>query len=257
MPAIATPTSNIPTIGRTVFAHRGLSSQAPENTFAAFRKAVDAGADWIETDVDIISDGTPIIIHDTTLDRTTNRSGVIYDLESVDLESIDAGEWFDPAYAGERIPTLAGLIDFLNENSLNANIELKSNEQGRARSEQLVRAVVSELSNLDPDRQVIISSFSQPLLMKFNEIAPQYAIGVLYESNSFHDDWLSVLELCGATYVHMEDKDLTEQRVQSLSQAGYGVNAWTVNSVDRAEQLFNWGCTGVFTDIADQMQHLR
>ncbi len=251
------PTSNVPEIGRTIFAHRGVPSKAPENTFAAFRKAAEAGANWIETDVDLIGDGTPIIIHDTTLDRTTNRSGIIYDLTAHDLDSIDAGAWFGPEYAGERLPTLAQFIDFLNENSLNANIEIKQNEQGAARTEQLVRTVASELSRLNPDLQVIVSSFSQPLLMKFHEVAPQYAIGVLYETAALYDDWLSVLELCGATYIHLEDVALTQSRVRALSEVGYGVNVWTVNDVDRANQLFNWGCTGVFTDVADEMQHLR
>lgn len=251
------PTSNVPKIGRTIFAHRGLSSRAPENTAAAFRLASEVGADWVETDVDIIADGTPIIIHDTTLDRTTNRSGIIYDLDREKLQDIDAGSWFAPEFSGEKVLTLSEFIEYLNEHSLNANIELKQNEQGAARTERLIRAVVEELQHLDPERQVIISSFSQPLLMKFHQIAPEYAIGVLYESVALYDDWLSVLELCGATYIHLEDTGLTESRVRQLTEAGYGVNVWTVNSVDRANQLFNWGCTGVFTDIADKMQHLR
>ena len=89
--------------------------------------------------------------------------------------------------------------------------------------------------------------------MKFHEHAPQYAIGVLYETVALYDDWLSVLELCGATYIHVEDAGLTQGRVRQFVDAGYGVNVWTVNANDRANQLFNWGCSGVFTDNADRM----
>ena len=246
------PTSNAPEFDRTVFAHRGLSSKAPENTFAAFTLAADSGATWLETDVDILADGTPILIHDTTLDRTTNHSGSLYELTAEDLPHIDAGSWFSPEFSGEKIPTLHEFIEFLNERGMNANIEIKQNEQGAARTQQLVEAVARELANLDPDRQVVVSSFSQPLLMKFHEHAPQYAIGVLYETVALYDDWLSVLELCGATYIHVEDAGLTQGRVRQFVDAGYGVNVWTVNANDRANQLFNWGCSGVFTDNADR-----
>ena len=168
MPMPGEPTSNVPKFNRTVFAHRGLSSRAPENTFAAFALAANSGVTWIETDVDILADGTPILIHDTTLDRTTNHSGSLYELTAEDLPHIDAGSWFSPEFSGEKIPTLREFIEFLNERGMNANIEIKQNEQGAARTQQLVEAVASELAHLDPERQVVISSFSQPLLMKFH-----------------------------------------------------------------------------------------
>ncbi len=247
------PTSNVPKIDRTIFAHRGLSARAPENTMAAFALAADAGAQWIETDVDILADGTPILIHDTTLDRTTNRTGSIYDLSVQDLPGIDAGSWFGPEFAGEKIPTLGQFIDFLNERKINANIEIKQNEQGAARTRLLVETIAAELERLDPERQVVISSFSQPLLMQFHQVAPQYAIAVLYETAALYDDWLSVLELCGATYINVEDSKLSASRVKQFTDAGYPVCVWTVNAADRVNELFNWGCSGVFTDRADQM----
>lgn len=92
-----------------VIAHRGLNHRAPENTLAAFRLAAESGCRWIETDVDVMGDGTPIIIHDTRLDRTTNRSGYFYDLQSSDLP-IDAGSWFSSEYVGEPVPTLRQLV---------------------------------------------------------------------------------------------------------------------------------------------------
>lgn len=252
MPVVK-PSMHCPKLDKTVFSHRGLNTIAPENTMAAFKRSAEAGLSWIETDVDILADGTPIILHDTTLDRTTDRSGSFYGLVPADLDKIDAGSWFSPDFTGERIPTLTELVQFLNENKINANIELKGNTQGAKRSQELIERVVAELEGLDPEREIVISSFSQPLLVRFHDYAPQYAIGVLYEATTIDEDWLSVLELCGASYVHTEDKNLTRERVEAFTSAGYGVNVWTVNSLARANQLFNWGCTGVFSDIADKI----
>ena len=237
---------------KTIFAHRGASAIAPENTMAAFKKAVEAGATWIETDVDVLKDGTPILIHDSSLDRTTNRSGSYYDLTVSDLDGIDAGSWFSPEFAGERIPTLAQLVAFMNKTGLNANIEIKSNEAGAQMSLQLVDAILKELEALDGP-QVIISSFNHVLLKIFKDKAPQYSVGALFVAENLWDDWKSILELVGADYIHPDDSTLTRAQVQAFREAGYGVNVWTVNCPARANELFNWGVTGIFTDVAHQM----
>ena len=245
------------TMERRIFAHRGLNRVAPENTLAAFEKTADAGLTWIETDVDILGDGTPIVIHDTSLDRTTNRSGSYYGLEKADLASIDAGSWFSPEFTGQPLPTLEQLIELLNRRGLNANIEIKSNEAGGAMSMRLIDSILDALTGLDPEREVFFSSFNHVLLAKIKERAPQYEVGCLYETCALYDDWKSMLELVGASYIHPEDRGLTKSKVEAFREAGFGVNVWTVNSIDRAHELFNWGATGVFTDVADSFAHLQ
>lgn len=236
-----------------VFAHRGLNTEAPENTMAAFQLAVDRGCQWFETDVDIMGDGTAILIHDTALDRTTNRSGSYYDLGKDDLDTIDAGAWFGEEFAGERIPTLAEFVRFMNKTKTNCNIEIKSNEAGKAMTLRLIDTIIDELEALDPGRQVIISSFNHVLLARLKDKAPKLPIGCLYETCALYDDWKSMLELVGADYIHPEDVGLTHSKIQAFRDAGFGVNVWTVNSRERANQLFNWGATGVFTDVADKI----
>ncbi|MDU5541227.1 glycerophosphoryl diester phosphodiesterase [Varibaculum cambriense] len=236
-------------IENRVFAHRGLNTLAPENTMSAFKKVVEHGLNWIETDVDILGDGTAIICHDTTLDRTTNKTGGYYELTVKDLPSIDAGSWFSPEFAGEPLPTLHQLVDFMNETGLNANIEIKSNEAGATMTRQLIKAVISELKRLDGP-EVIVSCFNHVLLSEFHALAPQIPLGCLYETCALYDDWRSVLELVGASYIHPEDAGLTREKVRAFRDAGFGVNVWTVNSPARANELFNWGVTGVFTDTA-------
>lgn len=254
---LARPTRNVPDLSGAVIAHRGLPSRAPENTMAAFTAAIEAGATWIETDVNLLADSTAVLIHDTALDRTTDRTGSIYELSAADLDGIDAGSWYSPQFAGERLPTLAAFVDLLNDRGIEANIELKPNEQGAARSIALAQALGRALERLDPQRQVLVSSFSQPLLMTFHRLHPQYATAVLYEAGAIRADWLSVAELCGAVAIHPRDEGLTEPMVATARAAGYGVNAWTVNSPQRAAELFSWGATGVFTDVADQLLAAR
>ncbi|MBM7824623.1 glycerophosphoryl diester phosphodiesterase [Arcanobacterium pluranimalium] len=237
---------------REVIAHRGLNTLAPENTLSAFKLAAEHGLSWIETDVDILGDGTPVVVHDTLLDRTTNRSGYFYDLTEADLPSIDAGAWFSKQYAGEPLPTLRQLVDLMNETGLNANIELKSNERGKDASLKLIENTLAELDRLDPEREIIISSFNHLLLHHVHEARPDLAIGALFVKENLWPDWRSILELVGATYIHPEDASLTPERVAAFRDAGFGVNVWTVNSKARANELFNWGVTGVFTDIAHE-----
>ena len=238
---------------RMIFGHRGLSSLAPENTMAAFRCAVDHQVKWVEADVDVIADGTVIICHDSTLDRTTNRTGRYDDLTAADLAGIDAGGWFSPRFVGEPLPALSDLIDLMNDSGLNANIEIKPNETGKEATLRLIDGVITQLERLRPDVKVIVSSFSHLLLHLFKQRAPEVPVGCLYESRALSGDWRSTLEIVGADYIHPEDSGLTRQQVQEFRAEGYGVNVWTVNSPSRANELFNWGVTGVFSDVPHQI----
>lgn len=242
-----------PNTEQIVFAHRGLNTLAPENTMAAFRLAYEKGLTWLETDVDVLGDGTVIICHDTTLDRTTNRSGSYYGLSVGDLDDIDAGSWFSPEYAGERLPKFSDLIKFMNETGMNCNVEVKSSEAGRQMTLMLIDNLLRELEQLKSPSKVIISSFNHVLLAKLKQKAPHLPVGCLYETCALYDDWKSMLELVGADYIHPEDTGLTREKVQAFRRAGFGVNVWTVNSTARANELFNWGVTGVFSDVADQI----
>ena len=136
----------VPGGSRTVFAHRGASALAPENTLAAFRRAGEVGAAWVELDVDVISDGTVIVIHDSSLDRTTSSSGSYYDLTATNLPALDAGSWFTAAdgshpFAGEPVPTLRAALEVVAEAGMGVNVELKSCEAGAGASRRLVDGV--------------------------------------------------------------------------------------------------------------------
>lgn len=141
----------------------------------------------------------------------------------------------------------------MNETGLNANIELKSNERGKAMSMQLIENTLAELDRLDSDREVIISSFNHLLLHHVHEQRPDLPIGALFTKDNLWPDWRSILELVGATYIHPDDAHMRPEYIAAFREAGYGVNVWTVNSKARANELFNWGASAVFTDIADEL----
>src|SRR5690606_3020467 len=118
-----------------VQAHRGASTVAPENTIAAFRAARDQGARWVELDVALLADGTPVVIHDVTLDRTTNGKGPLGEMTAADLAGLDAGSWFGAQFAGERLSTLPDVLTALGELGLNVNVEIKQHAHHKSLSQ--------------------------------------------------------------------------------------------------------------------------
>ncbi|WP_172120538.1 glycerophosphodiester phosphodiesterase family protein [Actinomyces faecalis] len=249
------PPSPVPEGSRTVLAHRGASALAPENTLAAFRRAATEGAQWIELDVDVISDGTVIVIHDSCLDRTTDRSGSYYDLTATDLSQIDAGSWFEDAegsrpYAGESLPTLRAALEVVAQAGINVNVELKSCEAGAEACRRLVDGVAALLdAHIEQGgKQVLVSSFNPLLLERMRVRREGTDLALLTDSHMLGNDWRSYMENLGAVAVNPGDKGLERARVEEIRSLGYGVNVWTVNTRKRAEELFSWGVSGIFTD---------
>ncbi|MGK2349556.1 glycerophosphodiester phosphodiesterase family protein [Actinomyces sp. W5033] len=249
---------------RTVLAHRGASALAPENTLAAFRRASAEGAAWVELDVDVIGDGTVIVIHDSALDRTTDHRGSYYDLTAADLTAIDAGSWFTAAdgtrpYAGESLPTLQAALEVVGAAGMGVNVELKSCEAGAAACRRLVDGVAALLeahAERWPSSQVLLSSFNPLLLERAARRRPGTPRALLTDNGLLLDDWRSLVEELGAVAVNPGDRTLERGRVEEIRSLGYGVNVWTVNTLERAQELFSWGATGVFTDRVHELRHL-
>ena len=139
-----------------VMAHRGFSSKAPENTMAAFTLALDAGAEGIELDVHLTKDGEVVVIHDHTLARTTNGTGLVADLTLAELQELDAGLWFSPEFKGERLPSLREVLELLKEHNVLLNVETKA----ALGYEQLNEKLASLLDEYAMWEKTIISSFN-------------------------------------------------------------------------------------------------
>lgn len=234
-----------------IYAHRGASSLAPENTIAAFTKAMEVGARRIETDIDIMGDGTLLIIHDNTLDRTTTGSGSYYDKGFSDLRRLDAGGWFSDTYRFEPVPELADVVEFLNVTGMKANLEIKPCQGGPRLRERLVGAVCGALDSLDRTGpgDLLVSSFDHDLLARFHDLRPAVELGWLFDRDGqAGPDWQEGARELGCRAVHPGDEGLTEEEVARMLAAGFEVNVWTVDDLDRARELARWGVTGIFTD---------
>ncbi|WP_076465146.1 glycerophosphoryl diester phosphodiesterase [Actinomyces mediterranea] len=232
-----------------IYGHRGAPSLAPENTIASFSKAMEAGARWFEFDVDIIGDGSLIVIHDDTLDRTTNGSGRYYSLSYSDIRRLDAGKWFSDVYRFERIPEAADVIEFANTANMGMNLEIKPCFGGPALRERLIENITVALEKVKRPDRLIVSSFDHEALARFHTLNPDVALGWLFErENQLGPTWQEGAAEIGCAAIHPDLDGLTQAEVAQMREAGFDVNVWTVNDVDQALELASWGVTGIFTD---------
>ena len=227
-----------------VIAHRGASRVAPENTLSAFREAARQGAGWIEFDVSLLGDGTPVAHHDATLNRCTNGSGPLARLSAADLAGIDAGSWRGPAFAGEPLPTLDETLTLIGELGLSANLEMKQHD---ADAEAMARAVAAALERQPwSTGRVVVSSFDLAPLSALRELRPDQPLAVLYERPPA--DWPQVLRRLRARSLHVDHEHLDRAILARARAEGFRVRVYTINEPARMAPFRGAGLTGVITD---------
>ena len=220
-----------------VYAHRGASAEAPENTLAAFRRALDAGADGIEMDVHLASDGVPIVIHDDTLERTTDGSGAVAAHRAAQLQTLDAGSWFGPHFAGEPLPTLEEALRLL-AGRLRINLEVKESRSGLA---------VLDLLRAFPTADVVISSFDHALLTALRRTAPDLPLAVLLEAGNWRHALARAAALRACAF-HPHANLVSRPLLAACRRLQLPVFAWTVDDAKRARALARAGVAGVFSN---------
>ena len=211
-----------------VYGHRGAPAAFPENTLAGFRHALELGVEGIELDVHLSKDGVPVVIHDDTIDRTTNGTGKIADFTVAELHALDAG-------SGEFVPTLAEVLDLVGDR-VHVDIEVKAN----AASEEVLKEVKGR------SFRWLISSFDWDVLRYVRSVDQDADLWVL--SMAASDEALEVVESIGAKALALWDKAIDADIVQMLDERGVAFWPWTVNDADRARQLVEWGAIGICTD---------
>ena len=230
-----------------VIAHRGASAYAPENTMAAFKLAQAMGADGIEFDVKLTADGVPIVMHDATLDRTTNGSGEVARRTLLEIRELEAGSFFDDAFAGERVPTLVEVLEGLGTDLL-FNIELTNYTSPRDNLPERCLQVVEEVGALE---RVLFSSFNPIAVWGLRGHVPDHQLGLLVgRSTPGIARWL-MRRLVPHGALHPEVELLTKAIVSASHRRGKRVHAWTVNAPEIMEQLLLWGVDGLITDRPD------
>jgi glycerophosphoryl diester phosphodiesterase len=234
-----------------IIAHRGASASAPENTSAAFLAALDEGADMVEFDVRWSADGVPVVIHDPTLERTTDGSGEVSALALAGLRSLDAGSWFGPRFSRERVLTLPEALAILGSR-LGLNIELCGDVPPPAGFAARLLRLAEEARLPEPP---LISSFDFALLEAVRaehsraRIAPLFRAtdqGILRRALALRPD-----------AVHPRRHLVTPALMRRLRAEGTRVHAWTVNEAAEARRLLRLGVDGIFTDHPGRMVRLR
>ncbi|MEU7823381.1 glycerophosphodiester phosphodiesterase family protein [Catellatospora sp. NPDC049133] len=226
-----------------VIAHRGASSAAPENTLVAQEIARRAGADWIENDVQPSSDGVPFILHDSTVDRTTDGTGAIRGMTSAQLKALDAGSWFAPHYTGVRMPTLAEQLADLRTRGGNLLLEIKG-----AHTRDQVAKIVQVIREQQMTGRVFIQSFDVASLQYSHELAPELPIGLL--RSTLDADPVALAAQLHLTAYNPAGSALLARPalVADLHQAGVAVMAWTIDSAAQWRSLDQLGVDGIITN---------
>lgn len=233
-----------------VIGHRGACGYAPENTKISMLKAYELGVSWVEFDVMLTADKVPVVIHDESLERTTNGKGLVAQTSYQELCKLDAGSWFSSRYAGQRIPSLRDLIFYLDELGMSMNVEIKANPGDE---EQTVEVIIQELHQLSQQRltQVIVSSFCLQTLRQVRKSSSDIAVGYLIDS--WETDWQRVLHELDCTSLHVDQAILTAEKIAEIKNTNKKILSYTVNSPRRAQQLFDLGVDSVFSDFPDRI----
>ncbi|WP_336727816.1 glycerophosphodiester phosphodiesterase [Cellulosimicrobium cellulans] len=226
-------------------AHRGYSSVAPENTLAAVAAGMRTGAEYVEIDVHTTADGLPVVLHDQTVDRTTEGSGDVAVLPGAQVTALDAGSWFSPAFAGQHLPTFAQVLDLLETGSSTLLLEIKGPETSAE-----VERVVDMVVEAGLEDRVVLQSFDVAALRSAREHAPQIPRGLL--RGSLDADPVAVAQDLGAVMYNPSATALLARPgvVADLNEAGIAVMPYTVNSAADWARLTEIGVDGVITDRA-------
>lgn len=227
-----------------VLGHRGASAEAPENTLAAFRLAMEQGADGVELDVWRCASGEVVVVHDEDTRRTAGEALAVPDASWPALRALDVGAWRGDRFRGERIPLLSEVLEALPGAAI--NVELK----GRGRDRRLAEAAARVIRRAGAADRVIASSFHVALLAAFRRAAPEVARGFLFEESRMWRVRAALsARLVGARAVHPEAGLVTPARARRWRRAGLSIVAWTVDEAVEVERLVALGASALISNV--------
>lgn len=233
-----------------IVAHRGGGKLAPENTLAAIDVGASYGHTMIEFDAKLSADGQVFLLHDDTLERTTNGWGVAGEQPWAQLVCLDAGARFSRAFAGEPLPLLSQVAERCHRHGMLANIEIKPTSGYDAATGRAVALAAAALWR-DAVVPPLLSSFSRQALAAAQHAAPALPRGLLLAA--WDDDWQAQSAALGCVALHIDHQALNAERVAAIRHAGLHILAYTVNQPQRARALLDWGVDSICTDCIDRI----
>lgn len=231
-----------------IFAHRGAKRVAPENTLPAFQAALDMGVDGIELDVQASKDQVLVVMHNFTVDETTNGQGKVSDFTAAELARLDAGSHFSPDFAGVGVPTLEQVFDLVG-NRCRVNVEIKSLDPEGGPEVDLLAQMIRQRNLYD---QMIVSSFNPISLIKMRWLDKRVPLGLLYSADlppHLRDAWLS--PILHPEALHPHHSAIGADYMRWAKSIPCQVNTWTVNDVDEARRLAEFQVDTIISDVPD------
>ena len=237
-----------------MIAHRGISAKAPENTLAAFQLAVNTpGIDMVELDVRLSRDEQVIVLHDRTLQRTTTGNGAARAYMLDELKQFDAGSWFHPRFAAERIPALREVLELVHDRCW-VDIEIKSDLFHREPEGLLERRVIETVKECGVTDRVMYSSFDHHLIASLKRMEPNAITAVIYRIyRDFGRMPSKLLRRADATVFVCAKHDLTRPMVRDAREHGIPMYVYTLNSVADVQKILSVGVQGIVSDAADDV----
>lgn len=235
-----------------VFAHRGYSAIAPENSMIAFLWAMRVKADGIELDVQMTKDKELVVIHDETVDRTTNGIGWVKDYTLEEITQLDIGSWFSEEYRDQRVPTLRQVLELVKGSNLELNIELKNSVVSYLGMEEKVVNLVEEYEMED---QVILSSFHLQSIHRLHQLRPHFQLAALYDM--YVDAPWKYAELLGIKGIHPHYSFVTEEIVSECHKRGIAVRPYTVDDPIEMKRLMDAKVDAIITNVPPTCISLR
>jgi glycerophosphoryl diester phosphodiesterase len=229
-----------------LIAHRGASGHAPENTLAAFKKAVALGATFIETDLQLTRDTRLVAIHDETVNRTTNGKGAVHDMTLAEIRRLDAGSWFGSEFAGERLPTLDEILEFAKKHDVVFYLELKP-----AGSWGGEHALISSLRESGQIARTVVISFDASILAAVRKIEPTLMTALLYDGQ-IEKPLERALEV-GARQLAVRGDLVTPWLLTAARKKDLQIVCWTINHSAHMRLLMSAGVDGIMSDYPDRL----
>ncbi len=231
-----------------VVGHRGASGHAPENTLASFSRAAEMGADAVEFDIHQTADGRVVVIHDEGLERTTDGEGLVVSTTLNDIKKLDAGTWFDPKFAGERIPTLEEALSFVCGRGI-ALVEVKHSSEFYPRMEENIVAAVSR--NREWLRKSIFISFDPSIILRLKELDREMITGLLTLDPP--EEYVEIAEEFGASALFPRWEKMKPDSVRLVHEKGFTVHPWVMDSEEAIARVLEMKPDSVSSNFPDRL----
>lgn len=239
----------LPMPNHKLIGHRGAAGLRPENTFCSFKHAAQLGLNWIEFDVRLTKDDQWIVMHDDSLDRTTNGHGLVKDHTLATLQKLEAGRWFKPPYTQEKIPTLLETLELANTLNICCNIEIKDAELDLHKYATLFTSFINANQHLINRHAILVSSFSLPCLLQLRSTLPNLPLGYLIEK--FAADTIEIALQNNFASINCDVNQTKPTDIKEAINANIPILIYTINDSATANLWLNQGISGIFTDRPD------